>query len=101
MELASWKSQRKCGVILKAGFTESIDFGLQSKSWNLTKEISNSKEGQGLVRLEIAYDWGILADAGLDTTAAVLQVSILGALKEPKFLNEGKGRLETKRLHMR
>ena len=35
--------------------------------------------------LEMAYDLGILADAGLDTTAAVLEVFKLAAVTYPDF----------------
>ena len=48
-----------------------------------------AEEWYGIERLEMAYDLGILADAGLDTTAAVLQVFVLAALGQPEFLKEG------------
>lgn len=65
-----------------------MDYGLQTRNWNWTKEFVGSKEGQGMDRLEMAYGFGILADAGLDTTAAVLQLFVLAALTQPSFLKE-------------
>ena len=68
-----------------------MEWGLESGSWNWTKEFClSSKEGKGMERLEMAYDLGILADAGLDTTAAVLQVFVLAAVKAPGFVKEGR-----------
>jgi hypothetical protein len=40
--------------------------------------------------MEMVYDLGILANADLDTTAAVLQVFVMAALAQPRFLKEGR-----------
>lgn len=91
MAFAPWKrSAEEWYEIESKIHLKHMDFGLQTKSWNWTKEFVGSKEGQGMDRLEMAYDLGILADAGLDTTAAVLQVFVMAALTQPGFLKEGK-----------
>ena len=91
MALAPWKrSAEEWYEIESKIHLKHMDFAKQTKAWNWTKEFANSNEGQGMDRLEMAYDLGILADAGLDTTAAVLQVFVLAALSQPSFLKEGK-----------
>lgn len=90
MSLAPWKKSAEGWYQIESKIhLKHMDFGMQTKSWNWTKEFVGSKEGKGMERLEMAYDLGILADAGLDTTAAVLQVFILAALRQPAFLKEG------------
>ena len=90
MSLAPWKkSAEEWYEIERDIHLKHMDYGMQTKSWNWTKEFTKSKEGQSMERLDMAYDLGILADAGLDTTAAVLQVFVLAALSQPGFLSEG------------
>jgi hypothetical protein len=90
MAMAPWKrSAEEWYEIESKIHLNHMDFGLQTKSWNWTKEFVGSMEGQGMDRLDMAYDLGILADAGLDTTAAVLQVFAMAAMAQPGFLKEG------------
>ena len=93
MSLAPWKRSAEGWYQIESKIhLKHMDFALQTKAWNWTKEFMKSKEGQGMDKLEMAYDVGILADAGLDTTAAVLQVFVLAALSQPESLKEGNRR---------
>lgn len=90
MALAPWKRSAEGWYDIESKIhLKHMDYGLKTKSWNWTKEFVGSKEGQGMDRLEMAYDLGILADAGLDTTAAVLQVFVMAALAQPSFIKGG------------
>jgi hypothetical protein len=91
MWLAPWKrSAEEWYQIESKIHLKHMDYALGRATWCWTKEFVASKEGKGMERLEMAYDLGILADAGLDTTAAVLQVFVMAALSQPGFLKEGK-----------
>ncbi|KAF9890487.1 hypothetical protein FE257_005892 [Aspergillus nanangensis] len=65
-----------------------------NKAWNWTKEFSTSKQAQVMSPLELAYDLGILADAGMETTSAVMQIFVLAALAYPYFIKTAQEELE-------
>ncbi|KAK6832516.1 hypothetical protein RU639_003925 [Aspergillus parasiticus] len=60
--------------------------GLNSPAWNWAKEFSISKQGQLMPPLELAYDLGILTEAGLETTATVMKVFVLATQVYPHFI---------------
>jgi len=62
----------------------NMDLGLSTSSWNWTKHISASKEASSMPKLEIAYDIGVLADAGLDSTTVTLECFALAMLNNPE-----------------
>lgn len=53
---------------------------LQRPGWNWTKELNASKEVNNLSDSEIAWDLGILCDAGVETTNVQLQIFVLACL---------------------
>lgn len=82
--LAPWKRVAEEGFELEKGlYVRSMKSGLESKGWNWTKEFTQSPDGKKMSSLEMAYDLGILAGAGLTTTAGVLEVFILAAVSNP------------------
>ncbi|KAE8395065.1 cytochrome P450 [Aspergillus alliaceus] len=68
--------------------------GLASSAWNWSKEFSVSKQAQAMPPLELAYDIGVLADAGLDTTSAVMKIFVLATLAYPRFLGVAQHELD-------
>lgn len=50
----------------------NLEKGLASDGWNFSKFMSKSNEAKDMGTEELAFDLGILADAGLDTTTVAL-----------------------------
>ncbi|KAJ5199660.1 Cytochrome P450 [Penicillium cf. griseofulvum] len=46
--------------------------GLSNRNWNFSKHMKDSPEAVGMPEVELAFDLGILADAGLDTSTVAL-----------------------------
>ncbi|KAL2008555.1 hypothetical protein VTN00DRAFT_6749 [Thermoascus crustaceus] len=95
MALAPWKKTAEEFFQLEAALhMRNMQTGLSSKSWNWTKEFSKSKESNVMPPLELAYDVGILADAGLDTTAVQMRMFILASLAYPDFIPKAQKELD-------
>jgi cytochrome P450 len=67
---------------------------LKREGWNWTKDFNNAREAQGLSDSEIAWDLGILADAGVETTGVALQVFVLACLAYPDFIHKAQKELD-------
>ncbi|KAH6842966.1 cytochrome P450 [Chaetomium sp. MPI-CAGE-AT-0009] len=50
----------------------NLDKGLSNSGWNFSKHMKKSPEAQVMSEEELAFDLGILADAGLDTSTVAL-----------------------------
>ncbi|ROT36447.1 cytochrome P450 [Sodiomyces alkalinus F11] len=50
----------------------NLDKGLANPGWNFSKFMHASQEAQDMPKVELAFDLGILADAGLDTSTVAL-----------------------------
>ncbi|PGH27644.1 hypothetical protein AJ80_00657 [Polytolypa hystricis UAMH7299] len=93
--LAPWKrTAEEFFEIEKALHLKNMQHGLDTKAWNWTKEFSKAKESDTMSELELAYSLGILADAGLDTTAVQMRIFILAALSYPGFLERAQKELD-------
>ena len=93
--LAPWKKIAERNFEYeKAIFVRDMQKGLEHKSWNWTKEFEGSPEAKKMGALELAYDLGILASAGLSTTAGVLDVFVLAAVTHPDTMNEARKELD-------
>jgi hypothetical protein len=93
--LAPWKRLAEKFYQLEANLHMSnMRAGLNSKAWNWSKDFYHSREAQSMPEIELAYDLGILADAGLDTTAMVLQVFVLASLSSPEFLKRAQDQID-------
>lgn len=93
--LAPWKCVADDFFRIESALhTRNIATGLSSKAWNWTKELHASSEAAQMDDLEFAYDVGILADAGLDTTTAAMEVFVLACLAYPRFLQHAQRELD-------
>ncbi|KAH8900452.1 putative cytochrome P450 [Thozetella sp. PMI_491] len=63
---------------------ENLHQARNRPAWNWTKELLASKEANEVPELEIAYDAGILVDAGLDTTGQTLEMFVMIAINHPE-----------------
>ncbi|KAL2172385.1 hypothetical protein VTG60DRAFT_6224 [Thermothelomyces hinnuleus] len=83
----------------------NLDKGLSNPGWNFSKHMKQSPEGRDMPKVELAFDLGILADAGLDTSTVALDWFIVAWIttgsswvpKAQKLLEEvvGRDRLPT------
>ncbi|PLB46529.1 cytochrome P450 [Aspergillus steynii IBT 23096] len=72
----------------------NMNRALTNEPWNWTKEFSNSKQAQIMPPIELAYDLGILANAGMETTSAVMQIFVLAAVTRPRFISVAQEELD-------
>jgi cytochrome P450 len=93
--LAPWKRIAEANhEFEKAVHLKNMKRGLDSKAWNWTKEFTRSVDGKNMDTVEMAYDLGILAGAGVTTTAGVLQVFVLAAVSNPDIMLEARKELD-------
>jgi hypothetical protein len=71
-----------------------MQMGLQNESWNWAKEFSGSPEGRQMSSLQLAYDLGILIDAGLETTSSIMEVFTLAAIVAPDAMRRAQEELD-------
>ncbi|KAI0161224.1 cytochrome P450 [Xylariaceae sp. FL1272] len=72
--LAPWKKEaEELYELERALHVGNLERGLKSRGWNFSKHMRNSPEGKDMGVEELAFDLGILADAGLDTSTVVLE----------------------------
>ncbi|KAE8366042.1 cytochrome P450 [Aspergillus caelatus] len=88
MFLAPWKRiGEELFQIESSLHMRNMNKGLKSRAWNWSKEFSVSKQGQLMPPLELAYDLGILTEAGLETTSTVMKIFILATQSYPRFIS--------------
>lgn len=93
--LAPWKKiANRMFQIESEMHLRNLRQGLDRKFWTWSKELTRSKEGQQMPSLEMAYDLGILSDAGLDTTAVTLTIFILALLSNPAVIPRAHAELD-------
>ncbi|KIW56956.1 hypothetical protein PV05_05567 [Exophiala xenobiotica] len=93
--LAPWKKQAERFYNLESRLhTENMKNGLATPSWNMTKQINSMKEAQTMRPLEVAYDIGIIYEAGIDTTNIALEVFTLAAVLNPDFVQTAQEQLD-------
>ncbi|KAJ9607005.1 hypothetical protein H2200_009016 [Cladophialophora chaetospira] len=68
--------------------------GERTKSWNMTKQIRSLKESQEIPELDLAYNVGIIYEAGLDTTNIALEVFTLACATQPRFMTSAQEELD-------
>jgi len=71
-----------------------MNMGLQSPSWNWAKEFAGSVEGRKVTPLQVAYDLGLLIDAGLETTSSIMEVFTLAAIIAPDAMRKAQEELD-------
>lgn len=55
----------------------NMEDALKREGWNWAKELNKSKEAQQMTSTELAWDLGVLCDAGVETTGVQLQIFVL------------------------
>jgi cytochrome P450 len=99
--LAPWKKEAEELYELERQLhVGNLDKGLNNPGWNFSKYMKNSPEAQDMPTEELAFDLGILADAGLDTSTVALDWFIVAWItsgsrwvpKAQKLLDEVVGR---------
>jgi hypothetical protein len=93
--LTPWKKQAEAWYQIeeKLHMTNMND-ALTRKSWNWSKDFKNSIEGESLSDVEIAYDLGILCNAGVETTSVTIQIFTLACLAFPEFIPKAQKELD-------
>lgn len=76
-------------------YTDNMVRGLQSTAWNWAKQVQEMKEGQSMSQKELAYDVGILYEAGSDTTTMALEVFTLAMVLYPEVMKKAQAELDT------
>jgi hypothetical protein len=93
--LAPWKKAADAGFeVQKALHLKHLRRGLESPHWNWSKAFTQSKEGWGVEEVQMAYDLGLVVAPGIETAASVLQVFILAAVTQPRFLAHAQEELD-------
>ncbi|OWY46857.1 cytochrome P450 [Alternaria alternata] len=64
----------------------NMEDALKRKGWNWAKEFNKSKEAKDLAATEVAWDLGVLCDAGVETTQIQLQIFILACVAYPGWI---------------
>lgn len=71
--LAPWKKEgEELFELERQLHVGNLRKGLSSGKWNFAKHMKASSEAAGMPEVELAFDLGILADAGLDTSTVAL-----------------------------
>lgn len=71
--LAPWKREAEGLYELERSLhVGNLEQGLKNRGWNFSKYMRVSPEGKDMPVEELAFDLGILADAGLDTSTVAL-----------------------------
>ncbi|KAF2118235.1 cytochrome P450 [Lophiotrema nucula] len=73
----------------------NLNDALNRKSWNWSKDFMNSKEKKELSDTEVAWDLGILCDAGVETTNVTLQHFTLACCAYPDWISKAQTELDS------
>lgn len=104
--LAPWKKEgEELYELERQLHVGNLEKGLRNRSWNFARHMKGTPEADDMPTEELAFDLGILADAGLDTSTVALDWFIVAWItsgsrwvkKAQRILDEvvGKGRLPT------
>jgi cytochrome P450 len=74
-------------------FMDSFDEAQQTKSWNWSKQAREMK-GHSMPHKELAYDVGVLYEAGSDTTTTALNIFTMAMLLYPEAMRKGQAELD-------
>ncbi|KIW80422.1 hypothetical protein Z517_07037 [Fonsecaea pedrosoi CBS 271.37] len=73
---------------------DNMTKGLDSASWNWSKHVSGMKEGRDMSTKELAYDVGIIYEAGSDTTSMALEIFTLAMLVYPDVMKKAQAEID-------
>jgi cytochrome P450 len=72
----------------------NLQDALKRDGWNWAKDFTNAKEAKEMTEMEVAWDLGILCDAGVETTNIQLQIFILACLAYPEWISKAQKELD-------
>lgn len=75
-------------------FQKFWDEAVSRKSWNWCRQAKERPEAQSLSPVELAYDVGIVYEAGSDTTTMALEVFVLAAVLYPAVMKKAQAELD-------
>ncbi|KIW96532.1 uncharacterized protein Z519_03601 [Cladophialophora bantiana CBS 173.52] len=76
-------------------YMDNLKQGKASNCWNWSRHAQEMKEAQAMSQKELAYDVGILYEAGSDTTTMALEVFTLAMLLYPEVMRKGQAELDS------
>ena len=93
--IAPWKRQAaKWFHELDDLHVKSYNEALGRESWNWAKDFERAAEAQSMTEQQIAWDVGILADAGVETMSATLMIFVLACVAHPEWLTKAQKELD-------
>lgn len=94
--LAPWKRYGdKLHHFESTNYLTFWDQGLSTKTWNWCKQAKERPEAQSMAPLELAYDVGIVYEAGSDTTTMALEVFTMAAVVYPAVVKKAQKELDS------
>jgi len=72
----------------------NMEKALQTASWNWSKQVQDMKEAQHMSPKELAYDVGIIYEAGSDTTTMALEVFTLAMVLYPDVMKRAQQEID-------
>ncbi|CAN9182619.1 unnamed protein product [Alternaria alternata] len=85
--IAPWKRQAaKWFHELDDLHVKSYNEALGREGWNWAKDFERAVEAQSMTEQQVAWDVGILADAGVETMSATLMIFVLACVAHPEWL---------------
>lgn len=94
--LAPWKrTAQKWFEYEKAQHLRNMERAKASPNWNWAKTISLRRDATRFDPIELAYDIGILNDAGLDTTGQTIEMFVMIAVTFPEQVAKAQEELDS------
>ncbi|RFU27833.1 hypothetical protein B7463_g8500, partial [Scytalidium lignicola] len=76
-------------------YINNLQKGQQTSSWNWSKQVLDMKESNGMSVKELAYDVGIIYEAGSDTTTMALEVFTLAMVLYPDVMRKAQKEIDS------
>lgn len=87
--LAPWKQVAEDFYSFESKMNvQNLTEAQKKHSWNWSKQVLQMKEGKQMSNLELAYDVGIIYEAGSDTTTMALEIFTMAAVLYPAVMQE-------------
>ncbi|CAO2648174.1 Nn.00g074410.m01.CDS01 [Neocucurbitaria sp. VM-36] len=94
--LTPWKKTAEAWYQMWANLhMTNMQDALKREGWNWAKDFKNGKEALGMTDMEVAWDLGVLCDAGVETTSIQLQVFVLACLAFPEWIPSAQKELDS------
>lgn len=94
--LAPWKQYGdRLHDFEATNYSTFMDEALKRESWNWCKQVKAMPESRNMSPLELAYDVGIIYEAGSDTTTMALEVFVMAAILYPSVMQKAQRELDS------